>query len=199
MLKNIVILISLAGFLFAGDFGYIGTASCGKCHKSKKKGAQLKAWEKGHHSGAFETLKSEKSAAIVAEMKLDVPAYEAPECLKCHAPGYGDGGYEVKDAEFWAQVTEKGKPTKDVKRMDGLQSVGCESCHGAGEKYKNVHKKDYEKSLTLGLITPDEKVCVTCHNEESPTFTEFKFEERYKEVTHPFPEGMERKNRPKAE
>lgn len=212
MLRTIVITLSISGLLFAGDFGYIGTASCGICHKKEKKGAQLKAWEKGPHAGAFETLKSEKSAEIAAEKGLKLPAFEAPECLKCHVTGYGDGGYEVKDAEFWAQITEKGKPTKDVKRMAGLQAVGCESCHGAGSKYKKVHKGDYykdlkkgkiiegeedyfQKSLKLGLRLQTEEVCVTCHNEESPTFTEFKFEERYKDIMHIFPEGMKRKNR----
>jgi len=195
MLRLFIITISISGLLLAGDFGYIGSAACGKCHKSSKKGAQLKAWEKGPHAGAFETLKSEEAAKIAAEKELTVPAYEASECLKCHVTGWNDGGYEIKDAEFYAQVNEKGKPTKEVKRMAGLQAVGCESCHGAGSEYKKVHKKDYETSLTLGLVTPDEKVCVTCHNEESPTYKEFNYEEKVTEITHPFPEGMERKNR----
>lgn len=195
MLRTLIIAFCFTGFLVAEDFGYIGSGRCGKCHKSKKKGAQLKAWENGPHSKALETLKSEKAAEVAAKMELAVPAYEADECLKCHTTGYGSGGYEVKDAEFWAQVTEKGKPTKDVKRMAGLNAVGCESCHGAGSEYKKVHKKDYEAALTLGLIMPTEQVCVTCHNEESPTFKGFNFEEQVAKISHPFPEGMERKNR----
>jgi hypothetical protein len=191
----ITILFLFGSIIFAKDAEYIGSNKCGKCHKKENKGAQLKAWEKGPHSKTFEILKSDESAAIAKEKGLKTPAYEAPECLSCHTTGYAHGGYEVQSEEFYNQVTEKGKPTKAVKRMIGLQGVGCESCHGAGSEYKKVHKKDYEKSLTLGLILPTEEVCITCHNDKSPTFKGFDFDKQYKEISHPFPEGMERKNR----
>ncbi|MBC8214369.1 MAG: cytochrome c family protein [Candidatus Marinimicrobia bacterium] len=198
-MKAIIIVLSLTVFLWAEEkektFEYIGSQGCKTCHKSSKKGAQYKAWEEGPHSGALETLKSEEAAKVAKEMKLELPAYEAPECLSCHATGYGNGGFEVKNDKFYAETTKKGKPTKDVKRMTGLQGVGCESCHGAGKEYKKSHKKDYELALTQGLIMPTKEVCVTCHNKKSPTFTEFKFEEMYKQIAHPFPKDMERKNR----
>ena len=162
------------------------------CHKSAKKGAQLKIWEAGVHASAFETLKSEESAKIAEKMGLKVPASEAGECLVCHTTGYGTGGYEVKDAKFWEQVTEKGKPTKDVVLMSNLQTVGCESCHGSGSKYKSTKtmKAIFTGELdgkTVGLWEPNEQVCITCHNKKSPTFKPFVFAEKVKEVAHPYP------------
>ncbi len=199
-MKNITItILTFAMLLWAEEkvktFDHIGSQSCKTCHKSAKKGAQFKAWEEGPHSGALETLKSEESAEIAKEMKLELPAYEAPECLSCHSTGFGNGGFEVKDEKFYAETTKKGKPTKKVKRMTGLQGVGCESCHGAGGDYKKSHKTDYELALTQGLIMPTEEVCVTCHNKTSPTFTEFDFKKQLIEIAHPFPKDMERKNR----
>ncbi|MBL7052242.1 MAG: cytochrome c family protein [Candidatus Marinimicrobia bacterium] len=197
-MKKIVIII--AGIFVLGlvaneaakSFDYIGSHKCKTCHKSEKKGAQYKKWEAGPHASAFETLKSEKSAKIATDKGLKVPAYEAPECLVCHVTGYGNGGYETQTADFWAEVTDKGKPTKDVKRMTALQSVGCEACHGAASGYKKSHKKDKALALTQGLIEPTEAVCVTCHNEKSPTYDKekgFNFEERWKAIDHSTPKA----------
>ncbi len=184
--------------LIADDFDYVGTKKCSKCHKSKKKGAQYKKWQEGPHAGAFESLKSEKALATAKEEGITGNPWEAPECLKCHTTGFGDGGYTHMDAAFWDEKTEEGKPTKAVKRMAALQSVGCEACHGPGSKYKSKKKMKaiYEGTMdgaALGLWTPDEKVCSTCHNEESPTYKEFVFEERIKDVQHPFPAEMPKK------
>ena len=40
---------------------------------------------------------------------------------------------------------------------------------------------------TMGLWTPNEEVCKTCHNEKCPTAKEFNYEERVKEFSHPYP------------
>ena len=65
--------------------------------------------------------------------------------------------------------------------------VGCESCHGAGSLYSPYKKENEEYSRTeiekLGLnwkITAEN--CTSCHNEESPTYKEFDFEARVKDV-----------------
>ncbi len=181
-------------FMWAQDakFEYVGSAKCKMCHKH-----QFGAWEKGLHIGAMETLKSEQSKKIAEEMKLNVPAWQAPECLSCHATGFGSGGFEVKDEKFWAQTTDKGKPTKDVKRMTGLKGVGCEGCHGPGSEYKS---KKVMKAITVGttdgasvgLIEPNEALCISCHNEKSPTYKKFVFAERIKEVAHPTPEDKKK-------
>ncbi len=196
-MKKLIVLLSVTGFIFAQNFDYVGTNGCKMCHKSAKKGAQFGKWESTVHATAFETLKSDASAKIAQEKGLKVPATEAAECLVCHTTGYGNGGYEVKDAAFWDQKTEKGKPVKAVKTMAGLQSVSCEACHGAGSKYKSskVMKAIYAGTTdgkTVGLIEPNEALCVTCHNEKSPTFKGFDYAKRVVEISHPYPAEMKK-------
>ena len=191
-MKNLIILFAFSTFIFSQSFDYVGTDACKMCHKSAKKGAQYTIWADSHHANAFETLKSEASAKIAAEKGLKVPAYEAAECLICHTTGYDNSGYEVKDAKFWDEKTEKGKPTKAVKRMAGLQAVGCEACHGPGKKYKTskVMKAlfaDTQDAKAVGLLEVNEATCVTCHNEKSPTHKPFVFAEKVKEIAHPYP------------
>ena len=68
------------------------------------------------------------------------------------------------------------------------EGVGCEACHGPGSLYKSRKiMKDKEASMKVGLIIPDEKTCIKCHNEESPTFKEFKYAEMLEKVAHPYP------------
>jgi hypothetical protein len=71
--------------------------------------------------------------------------------------------------------------------------VGCESCHGAGGDYtasktmKAIAGGAIEAE-SVGLIIPDEAVCIGCHNEESPAFKGFVFEEMLAKIAHPLPE-----------
>jgi len=181
---------------FAGDFEYAGSGKCKSCHKKASDGEQYQKWEAGPHAGAYETLKNDKSAEIAKKKGLKVPAYEAPECLICHTTGFGAGGFEVKNADFWKQVTDKGKPTKEVKLMEDLAAVGCESCHGAGSEYKSkkVMVGTYDGSIdkaSVGLLVPDEKMCKSCHNSKSPTFKAFDFAKQSKEIAHPYPADKE--------
>jgi hypothetical protein len=54
-----------------------------------------------------------------------------------------------------------------------------------------------EKSIENGMaaIALDdgsaEKLCKTCHNEESPTFKEFNFAEMWAKIAHPVPAAEE--------
>jgi hypothetical protein len=47
--------------------------------------------------------------------------------------------------------------------------------------------KSREKSIEKGLIIPDEALCRSCHNEESPTFKGFNYEEYLAKIAHPVP------------
>lgn len=190
MKRFIILLILSVGFLQAQD--YVGVKKCKSCHNKDKTGAQFSLWEGSKHAAAYETLKSEAAAKIAAEKGLKVPAYEAPECVSCHVTGFGKGGYEVKDEDFWGQVTDKGKPTKEVKRMSALQNVGCEACHGPGSDYKSRKTMQgiYEGTIdpaTVGLLAVDEKTCESCHNDKSPTFKGFNFKEYSEKIAHPIP------------
>jgi len=190
----ITILSSLLfiGSALAQEHEYVGSSKCKSCHKKEEKGAQYKVWADSAHAKAFETLSSEKALKIAAEKKLALPPNQTPECLKCHTTGFGEGGYEIKDDAFYHpdKADKKGKAA--AKRMTSLQSVSCEACHGAGSDYKG--KKNmraiFEGEISAeehGLVVQNEKVCKACHNEESPTYQPFDYEEKKEEIAHSFP------------
>ena len=162
-------------FSISAQNQYVGVKSCGMCHKKAGQGEQLKIWKNSPHAKAFKTLQTPKADKIAAEKGFKTKAAATPECLKCHVTGYGEDTKMFK---------------KKFNVEDGVQ---CESCHGAGSKYKSKKiMKDHAKSIANGLIeykdeASIEKQCRTCHNEESPTFKEFDFKKRWEKIKHPVP------------
>jgi hypothetical protein len=100
-----------------------------------------------------------------------------PKCLKCHVTGQLEAGGAF-DAKF-----------------DKAEGVGCESCHGAGSEY--AKKKVMEDAMkgaiqgsSVGLVDePTEQACKKCHNEESPTYKPFNFQEAKEKIAHPIPDA----------
>jgi len=157
---------------------YIGTKMCSACHKQKKAGETYKVWQKSAHANAYKTLQTEEADKIAEEKGLKKSAAESPECLKCHVTGGGTA--ENVDKSF--KISE---------------GVTCEACHGAGSGYKTLHSKpeNKEKAIEKGLVVgdeKDEKRCITCHNEESPTFKKFDMAEMWKKIEHKLPEKKEK-------
>ena len=192
MNRIVLVLIVLVSFTFAQDFEYVGSKKCKMCHNKAEKGAQYTKWLEGPHSGAFETLKSDESAKIAADKGIAGNAWEAAECLICHVTGFGDGGYEVKDESFWNPAEDDKAGKKAVKLMEALKGVGCESCHGAGSKYKSKKVKEGIVAgeidpVSVGLLEVNEATCLACHNEESPTYKTFDYEAQNAEIAHPHP------------
>ncbi|MBF8294163.1 MAG: cytochrome [Bacteroidetes bacterium] len=154
---------------------YVGTKMCGMCHKSDKQGKQLDIWQKSKHAEAYKTLTTAKAAEFAKARGLKKPATESPECLECHTFG------KTVDASLF----EKG--------FDIKEGVQCESCHGPGSQYKNMTvMKDKAKSAAAGLLVYKdnveiEKFCRSCHNEKSPAYKEFKFEEMWGKIKHAVP------------
>ncbi|OQY30293.1 MAG: hypothetical protein B6244_00080 [Candidatus Cloacimonetes bacterium 4572_55] len=152
---------------------YKGAKGC-KCHNGKmsEKGAEkssLAIWKAGPHAKAYESLGTDEAKALVEEGKNP---QEMDECLRCHVTGHG------------IDVKYHGK------KYDKTDGIWCETCHGAGENYFKMKvmkaiSAGEKDGAELGLVKPTEELCVTCHNEESPTFKEFKFEESVKKITHP--------------
>lgn len=161
---------------------FVGAGKCKTCHKTATQGEQYVIWEKSAHAKAYATLATDEAKAIAKERGIADPQ-KADECLQCHVTGHGVA------AEFLGT------------KYDMTEGVTCESCHGAGGDY---YKKSTMKAITagtqdraeVGLVKPDEKVCVTCHNEKSPNFKGFNFEEMAKKIAHPMPE--ERREAAKA-
>ena len=187
-----VLLIFSCSFLMAQEteFSYMGVNNCKMCHNKKDKGAQFDVWSEGPHAKAFETLKSGEALKIATGLKLEGPPHEAGECLVCHTTGWGKtDGYEVLSAEFIANPDN----ARAIRNNDYRLNVGCENCHGPGSGYKS--KKTMEgifsgaiDPATVGLIKPYKDVCLTCHNEKSPTFKEFDFDAMAAKSAHPYPE-----------
>ncbi|MGB7062560.1 MAG: multiheme c-type cytochrome [Candidatus Zixiibacteriota bacterium] len=146
---------------------YIGTNTCMLCHNSNLKGRIYDAWDTTKHATAYVTLANEQSKAIAEEMGIE-DAQQDSTCLKCHVTGFG-------------------LPATDKYSMG--EGVTCEACHGPGEHYDDIRVMTkpelYEQK---GMIVPDEELCVTCHNQESPTYKEFKYKDAFKLIEHRKPE-----------
>ncbi len=130
-----------ASDVVSDDREYIGAHRCGVCH--------LKVYK------SWQTTKHAKDAweKVPDRYRAD------PECLMCHATGYGQaGGF------------------KDAASTPGLAGVSCEACHGPGSKHEAVCKPLMEKKK----LSPEEKkavresiappssrnVCLACHQEQ---------------------------------
>ena len=164
---------------------YVGDKACQKCHFQEHK-----AWKKTAMAKAMDSLKptEEANKALFDKKKaagLD-PAKDYStdaKCVKCHTMGFNAGGYPEK------------ADTEDQKKAQAdFGKVGCEACHGPGEKYVKFKTDELEKNkeakftseqlAPMGLVKPDEKTCQGCHNADSPTKEEFKFAET-KDKVHP--------------
>lgn len=153
----------------AAEPNYVGAGTCKMCHNKPDKGAQYTKWQESKHSKAYSDLASDKAKELGSAGGIANPQ-ESAECLKCHVTGYG---------------ADASRFEKKYKQEDG---VGCESCHGAGKDYKNIKiMKDVEQAKAAGLLIPTEETCKKCHNEESPTYEGFNFEEMSAKIAHPRP------------
>lgn len=178
-MKNYRFIICSFIFLFISSHSidaqnkFIGVKNCTMCHKTDKQGKQLDIWKNSGHSKAYNTLTTKKADEIAKTKGLKKPAAESPECLECHVSGY----------DIDAKLLDKGFDYKD--------GVQCETCHGAGSEYKNLQTmKDRKKAIGLGMrefkdTAAIEKFCKTCHNEKSPVYTGFKFNEKWEKIKHP--------------
>ena len=104
-----------------------------------------------------------------AMKSLSAEEAQKPECLKCHS-------------------TAAAVDSKLVATIKVEEGVSCETCHGPGSRYKSMGiMKKREMALKNGLIIPDEALCKSCHNEESPTFKGFNYEEYLARIAHDDP------------
>lgn len=149
---------------------YVGVETCGMCHKTEKQGNQIGIWKKTSHAQAFNTLQSDAALKIAKEKGLAGLPSESEECLKCHVSG-ANLDKSLLGAKF--------------NMSDGVQ---CETCHGPGSDYKSAKiMKDRKEAIASGLLVYEKpaELCVKCHNEESPTFKSFNFDEMWPKIAHP--------------
>ncbi|MEP0821519.1 MAG: cytochrome C554 [Ignavibacterium sp.] len=154
---------------------FIGTKMCAPCHRTEKQGKQMEIWQKSAHASAYKTLTTAKANDLAKQKGFTTPAAETADCLSCHVPQH-----DAKNVE---------------KSFNAQEGVQCETCHGAGSAYKNMSiMKDRAKSIAAGMTeykdaAAIEAKCRTCHNEKSPTFKGFNFEEYWNKIKHPVPKA----------
>jgi len=117
-------------------------------------------------TGAQYTQWSETKHAHAME-SLSAAEAKDPACIACHST------YGGVDEDLIAGLTL-------------AEGVSCESCHGAGSGYfPPAVMKSREKSLAKGLVLPTKEVCIKCHNDKSPHFKGFNYEEYVAKIAHP--------------
>jgi hypothetical protein len=164
---------------------FVGVKKCRSCHKKEEIGNQFGWWESSKHAKAFETLASDKAKEWASERGLGDPQTE-DDCVKCHTTAFG-----VPDE----MVSRK---------FDRTAGVQCESCHGAGKDYrKKKIMVDRDLAISKGLLPQTEKVCVACHNDDSPAWDSerykladgsmvgFDYDQAVEAISHPVPEGYD--------
>ena len=163
----LMIAVFAGSYLFAQEAEYIGAAKCKMCHNKPETGTQYDKWKASKHANAYAVLATPEAKKIATEKGIADPQKDQ-KCLKCHSTAAAHADLNLSG------VVEEG--------------VSCESCHGPGSLYKSMAvMKSKEQSVAKGLIIPDEKVCKTCHNAESPTFKGFDFAAATKTIAHPNP------------
>lgn len=135
-----------------------GPDACGECHKET-----VKAWKQSHHSSTFKDMPRSDEARDIAD-KMGIKRIKSEsDCLTCH---------------FTLAIEEK-VPTP-------ISGISCESCHGAGKDWIDVHSdfggkdvkaeneelahkiKRYKDSQAAGMIRPSNLYdlaanCYGCH------------------------------------
>lgn len=146
--------------------GYIGVKKCSVCHNSESKGYHYKIWKSSAHARAFETLGTPEAKALGKRLGIPDPQ-QSGKCLRCHSTAYAFGEQRVTDA------------------IPIEEGISCETCHGEGKDYMKIETmKDRKKALAAGLIIPDEKTCLKCHNETAPNVKEFNYQESWDKIKH---------------
>lgn len=138
---------------------FVGSHKCESCHE-----ASYAVWKKSGHARAWDTL---KGIGPSASNRVDPPRDADPECISCHVVGWHGTQYFPYESGFWSeQQTPK------------LVDVGCESCHGPGEKHIEAEMGSDEalqatlrQAMVLTKEDAEKQQCYTCHDlDNSPDF-----------------------------
>ena len=137
---------------------FVGVTVCAKCHE-----VQAASWKGTAHAKAMESLKPGIKAEEKKKAKLDpVKDYtKDKECVGCHSTGFGTRSGFAVGMKVGGEMA--------------LETVGCESCHGAGSDYRDahgeaekMHKRASQSTPRKTLVTQGEnfdyeRACAACH------------------------------------
>jgi len=81
--------------------------------------------------------------------------------------------------------------TTDPEETDAsVAGVQCEACHGAGRYYSlDYIMRDAELRELLGFRKTDEKACLRCHTESTPSIRPFVYQEKIELIRHDEPKS----------
>jgi hypothetical protein len=130
---------------------FVGSKKCATCHEKS-----YDIWKKTLHSHAYETL-----------AKLDPPRNFDPECVSCHVVGWNPGKFFPYASGY-----------ESLKKTPELLNVGCEDCHGPGEKHiaaesggNTALQEKLRKAMVVTKAEAKKQQCYTCHDiDNSPDF-----------------------------
>ena len=143
---------------------YVGSKSCADCHEPAHE-----VWKKSKHGNAWNSL------AVTSK-----PARQFdPECIACHVVGWNPTESLPYESGFLSEA-----------KTPLLIDVGCESCHGPGEKHTKAEQgndKNLQQKFRQAVRLPIEngvakKNCITCHDgDNSPHFN---FDTYWPKIVH---------------
>jgi len=155
---------------------YIGAEACKTCHSAEASGHQNQAWQEMKHASAFKTLQGEEAIKVGKERGIAEP-WKSEKCLKCHVTGFGEPEEMFK------------------KSFDPELGIQCETCHGPAELHKKARLRaaaeddgddegfgDEDEDAVAEFVQIPEgelapvatrELCITCHNDESPSYKHF--------------------------
>ena len=147
----------------------VGVRGCAQCHSQVEAGDQFAIWMRSAHADAYATLGTSQAWDAAEKVRIQGNPQANLICLRCHAAGFGE------------QVWSLGE---SFEIEDGVQ---CESCHGPGSDYsRDAVMRDRQIAAAAGLLIPDEKTCLRCHNGQCPAPSEgFDFAAATKLIAHP--------------
>lgn len=107
----------------------LGVQSCEKCHAS-----EVMQWKQTPHSETFLTLHRKKEAQEIAS-RLGIASFKNDSnCIQCHYTMQSHGG-----------------------QIEAISGVSCESCHGPGKAWINVHNDYGGAGLNRLSESPDHR------------------------------------------
>jgi hypothetical protein len=130
---------------------FIGSKKCATCHEKS-----YDIWKKSGHAKAYKTLED-----------LDPPRNFDPECVSCHVIGW-------HPTKFFPYVNGY----ESLKKTPELINVGCEDCHGPGEKHAKAEEggdtalqEKLRKTVVITKAESKKQQCYSCHDiDNSPDF-----------------------------
>lgn len=141
---------------------FVGSTSCKNCHE-----VSYAVWKGTSHARAVQTL---------IEVSKPARQYD-PECIACHVVGWNPQGATPYIGGF-----------ESCEKTPLLASVGCESCHGPGERHVAAETNGSEAiksaarlAVRLPLVAARNH-CIQCHDHENSP--EFDFDAYWTKVQH---------------